>query len=125
MSRIGKKPVALPESVSCVIGEAEVEVKGPRGLLRTPLADGIDVAEERGVLTVTRAAEDKGHRARPGVVRSLLETAVIGVTQGFSKDLEIIGIGYRAAKEGKQVTFNLGFSHAKVYAEPDDVKIDI
>ena len=125
MSRIGKKPVQIPQGVSCSVARDRVDVKGPKGSLSTSLPDGIAVRQDGGTLVVERAREDKVHKARHGMVRSILHNSVAGVTSGWKRELEIVGIGYKANVEGTTVTFNLGFSHPKIYPIPDGIQIAI
>ena len=126
MSRIGKKPIAIPKGVTLKVSSERVEVKGPKGTLETVVPSGITVREEGENLLVERDHDDKTHRARHGMVRSLISNNVVGVTNGWKKDLEIVGIGYRAALEGDgNVAFNLGYSHVKNYPVPDGIQIAV
>jgi len=123
MSRVGKKPIPLPKGVKVQIGEA-LEVTGPKGKLNVPVASGVRVTEIGGELHVVRASDE--HAAAHGLTRALLANAVQGVSNGFTKDLEIVGIGYRADVKGKVATFTLGYSHPIEFLLPDgvDLKID-
>jgi large subunit ribosomal protein L6 len=123
MSRIGKKPIPLPSGVKVQIGE-ELEVTGPKGKLKVPIPEGIKVVQNSGKLEVQRASDD--HAALHGLTRALAANAVQGVSAGFTRELDIVGIGYRADVKGKLVTFTLGYSHPIEFLLPDgiDMKID-
>src|SRR5580698_1064526 len=111
MSRIGRMPVGVPSGVDVTIDGREVTVKGPKGTLRHTVAAPIDVAQSAGVLTVTRP-NDEGHvRALHGLSRTLIANMITGVTEGYSKRLEIVGVGYRVQARGQDLEFALGFSH--------------
>ncbi len=109
MSRIGRKPIPLPSGVKIALQNDRVEVQGPKGKLTVPLPHGITFEQKDGVLNALRATED--HRALHGLARALVANAVTGVTTGFKKDLDIVGVGYRAELKGKMVAFALGKSH--------------
>ena len=125
MSRIGKKPISVPAGVEVKCEENLVTVKGPKGTLSRQFSKelGIEIAD--GVVTVTRPTDDKEHRSLHGLTRTLIETMVEGVTNGYSKTLIIEGVGYRAAKKGKEVVMNLGYSHQVIVAETDSIKLDV
>ncbi len=123
MSRIGKKPVPLPEKVEVKIAENEIHVKGPKGELKMAVPEGIQVVNEKGTLLVQRSANR--YAAFHGLARSLLSNCVTGVSQGFQKDLEIVGIGYRAEIKGNVVTFSLGYSHLIEYVIPDGIQVAV
>ena len=125
MSRIGKQPVSIPAGVEVKNENNLVTVKGPKGELTRQFSTelGIEVAE--GVINVTRPSDDKRHRSLHGLTRTLIHNMVEGVTNGYSKTLEIEGVGYRAAKSGSKVTLNLGYSHPVVIEETDMIKIDV
>jgi len=110
VSRIGAKPIQVPTGVGLSIGDREVQVKGPKGSLTTPIPPGVEVREENGVVTTSLTGE-KGNRAYWGLARALLQNAVTGVSTGFTKELDIVGVGYRAKVEGREVEFLLGYSH--------------
>jgi large subunit ribosomal protein L6 len=116
MSRIGKEPVAIPGGVDIDLSGGVITVKGPKGTLTTPMNDGIDVAVEDGQVNVTRPNDEREARQLHGLYRTLVSNMVIGVTEGFSKTLDIVGVGYRAAMQGSGLRLQLGFSH--------DVNID-
>ena len=123
MSRIGKKPIPLPSGVKIQIGE-QLQVTGPKGTLTVPIPDGITIENAAGVLNIKRASDD--HAALHGLTRALAANAVQGVSAGFTRELDIVGIGYRADVKGKIATFTLGYSHPIEFLLPDgiDMKID-
>jgi large subunit ribosomal protein L6 len=123
MSRIGKKPIPLPQGVKVQIAAGAVEVQGPKGKMRVPLPHGIKFEQKDGVLNALRDTED--HRALHGLARALVANAVFGVTQGFRKDLDIVGVGYRAEVKGKIVVFNLGYSHQIQFPIPEGIQIAV
>ena len=124
MSRIGKKPVALPSGVTVTIEGQTVKVKGPKGELQTNLVEHVDVKQEGDEVVVSPRDDTKVARSTWGMSRTLIANMVIGVTEGFSKNLEISGVGYRAAIQGNGLQLNLGYSHDVVYPIPADVKIE-
>jgi len=111
MSRIGNKPIPVPKGVTITIDGQNVVVKGPKGTLEQSFRPEIGIAQQDGEIVVTRPAEDKLHRSLHGLTRTLIANMVSGVTDGFTKTLEISGVGYRVAKEGQALIFALGFSH--------------
>jgi large subunit ribosomal protein L6 len=125
MSRIGKLPIPIPKGVEVTVGDEVVKVKGPKGVLQVNLMPGISAGLEDGTLNITRADDENQTRSYHGLVRSLLANAVTGVSEGWSKELEIVGIGYRAESQGKTVVFNLGYSHPINFAVPDGIEIDV
>jgi len=125
MSRIGKKPIALPKGVSVKIATDAVEVQGPKGKLRQPLPPGIVFAQSDGTLVASLAREDATLKKFHGLARSLVANAVAGVTDGFKKELDIVGVGYRAELRGKQVHFALGYSHPVVFDIPTGIDITV
>jgi large subunit ribosomal protein L6 len=125
MSRVGRKPISLPKEVKVAIGDGALEVQGPKGKLTTPVPPGISFAQEKGELVCTRANDERQQRAFHGLARALAQNAVRGVTEGFSKELDIVGVGYKAAVEGAKVVFALGFSHPVVYPIPDGIKVAV
>jgi large subunit ribosomal protein L6 len=126
MSRVGLKPIALPSGVNVKVSETELEVKGPKGKLNTPVPPGISFSLKKGELVCKRSNDERQQRALHGLARALANNAVKGVTEGFSRDLDIVGVGYRALVEGKKVVFSLGFSHPVEFPIPEgiDVKVD-
>lgn len=120
MSRIGRLPIAIPSGVTVTISDENVvTVKGPKGQLVKPMHKDINVALENDHVVVTRNSEDKTHRALHGLTRALINNMVIGVTKGYEKNLELVGVGYRAALQGKKLVMNLGYSHP-VEVEPTE-----
>ena len=119
MSRVGKKPISIPSGVTVTINESEMEVKGPKGTLRTPIPKGVSFKQEDGTLTAERASDDVA--AFHGLARALANNAIVGVTEGFTKDLDIVGVGYKADVQGKKILFALGYSHPIDYPLPDGV----
>ena len=125
MSRIGRTPVAIPAGVDVTIKGREVSVKGPRGSLSLEVAAPIDVSQADGAITVTRPNDEGEIRALHGLSRSLIANMVTGVTAGFSKTLEIVGVGYRVQAKGKDLEFSLGFSHPVPVAAPDGITLRV
>jgi large subunit ribosomal protein L6 len=123
MSRIGRKPIPLPSGVKIALQSDRVEVQGPKGKLTVPLPNGITFEQKDGVLNALRATED--HRALHGLARALVANAVTGVTTGFKKDLDIVGVGYRAELKGKMVAFALGKSHPIEFHIPEGIQIAV
>jgi large subunit ribosomal protein L6 len=123
MSRIGKKPIPITKQVQVKIADTEIEVKGPKGQLSVEVPRGLSVAKKEDVLIAER--ENDSLAARHGLFRSLLANAVTGVTTGFQKDLEIVGIGYRADLKGKSVVFSLGFSHPVEFPVPPGIQVTV
>ena len=125
MSRIGRKPIPIPSGVKVALHEDRIEVEGPKGKLVTRLAKGVRIEKSDGELRAVPAEESKGLRPLWGLTRTLVANAVQGVSQGFSKQLDIVGIGYRAQVEGKKVLFSLGYSHPIEFEIPAGIEIDI
>jgi large subunit ribosomal protein L6 len=125
MSRIGKKPITIPKGVTVKIAADAVEVQGPKGKLRQPLPPGIVFAQENGSLVASLDREDPELNKFHGLARSLVANAVAGVTDGFKKELDIVGVGYRAELKGKQVHFALGYSHPVIYDIPNGIDIAV
>ena len=123
MSRIGRKPIQVPSGVEVKIDGHHITVKGPKGTLENDIHRDITVSLNNGVIEVTRPSDDKAHRSLHGLTRSLVNNMVTGVQNGFSKELEVNGVGYRAAKEGKNLVMNLGYSHQVVMSEIDGIHI--
>lgn len=126
MSRVGRLPVKIPDGVSVEVAADLVAVKGPKGTSSVPVPTAITVEEKDGALLVGRGDDDRQNRALHGLTRKLLENACVGVSTGFSRTLEISGVGYRADLKGDVIHFSLGFSHPILYQLPDGVtaKID-
>lgn len=125
MSRIGKKPIEIPAGVEVKVNGSEVAVKGPKGELKNTFNSKINIAVEGNEIIVTRPSEDKEHRSLHGLTRTLIANMVEGVTKGFSKELEVNGVGYRAVKQGKNLVMNLGFSHQVTVEEVPGITIEV
>jgi large subunit ribosomal protein L6 len=126
MSRIGRAPITIPAGVDVKVSDTNVvTVKGPKGTLETQLNPEIKVSVEAGVITLTRPTDLQKHRALHGLSRTLVANMVIGVTQGYKKELDVNGVGYRATKEGNKLVMNLGYSHQVIVEETNDIKIDV
>ena len=125
MSRIGRKPIQVPSGVEVKIDGQHITVKGPKGTLEHDFHKDMTVSFDNGVIEVTRPSDNKAHRSLHGLTRTLINNMVIGVQNGFSKELEVNGVGYRAAKEGKNLVMNLGYSHQVIMPEIDGIKIDV
>jgi len=125
MSRIGRQPISVPSGVEVSLSGATVLVKGPKGALSREVAEPIVVRQEDGVLMVERPNDERRSRALHGLTRSLVQNMVTGVTDGFSKELEIVGVGYRAALQGKSLQLALGFSHGVNVPAPDGITFEV
>ena len=126
MSRIGKMPISIPNGVDVTLGEGNlVTVKGPKGTLSQKLSEKMTIANDNGVITITRPNDEKENRALHGLTRTLINNMVVGVTEGYKKELDVNGVGYRVAKEGKKLTMNIGYSHPVVMEEIDGITIDV
>ena len=125
MSRIGKKPIVIPKGVTVKIAPDAVEVQGPKGKLRQPIPPGVLFAQDDGSLVAKLEHDDVQSKKFHGLARSLVANAVTGVTDGFKKELDIVGIGYRAELKGKQVHFALGYSHPIVFDIPAGIDIAV
>ena len=123
MSRIGKLPITIPAKVEVKVDRNTVHVKGPKGELHQKLSDGITVAIDGSTLTVERATEAKHHRSLHGLYRSLINNMVVGVSQGFVKQQELIGVGYKATNQGQLLDLVLGYSHYFIFEIPAEVKV--
>ena len=125
MSRIGRAPIAVPAGVDVKIDGQTVTVKGPKGTLTRTVNDSITVTLDNGVISVTRPDDQKENRSLHGLNRTLIANMVKGVSEGFSKELEINGIGYRAAKQGKDLVLNIGYSHSVIMPEIEGITVDV
>ncbi len=125
MSRIGKKPIVVPKGVTVKVVGGAVEVQGPKGKLKQPFPSGIDFELADGHLHAKRSTDDPSLGKFHGLARSLVANAVTGVTDGFKKELDIVGVGYRAELKGKQVIFALGYSHAVVFDIPAGIEVAV
>jgi large subunit ribosomal protein L6 len=120
MSRVGKKPITLPSGVNVTINNNELEVKGPKGVLKTPIPEGVEFRMEDGTLIAERADDDKA--ALHGLARALANNAIVGVTEGFTKQMDVVGVGYKADVQGKKIVFALGYSHPVEYPLPEGIE---
>jgi large subunit ribosomal protein L6 len=120
MSRIGKKPISIPQGVTVTINEGELEVKGAKGVLKTPIPEGVSFKQEDGSLMAERASNDQ--RALHGLARALANNAIVGVTEGFSKQMDIVGVGYKADVQGRKIVFALGYSHPIEFPLPEGIE---
>jgi len=125
MSRIGRKPVVVPDAVTVEIAPGNIAVKGPKGELRQTLSAEMKVEQEDGAVTVARPTNRGEHRALHGLTRSLIANMVEGVTEGFEKRLEIQGVGYRAALKGKKLELALGYSHPVAIDAPEGIDFEV
>ena len=126
MSRIGRMPITVPAGVEVNIAEGNViTVKGPKGTLTQTMRPEMIIKQEGNVLTVARPSEDKLHKSLHGLTRSLVNDMVVGVTEGFKKELEINGVGYKASKEGNKLVMNLGYSHLVTMEEIDGITVEV
>ena len=126
MSRIGRMPITVPAGVTVNVADGNVvTVKGPKGELTRALRAEMIIKQEGNTITVTRPSDDKLHRSLHGLTRTLLNNMIIGVTDGFKKELDVNGVGYRVAKEGKNLVMNLGFSHQVIVPEIEGITIDV
>lgn len=126
MSRIGKLPISIPSGVTITVGDDNaVTVKGPKGELSEKLSPEMELTMEDGVLTVKRPSDDKRHRALHGLTRTLINNMVVGVTSGFQKKLEIVGVGYRAQMQGTTLVVNVGYSHPVEFPAPEGIAFEV
>lgn len=125
MSRIGKKPIIIPAGAEVKVEGNRVFVKGPKGNLEREFDFGLTIASDDGIVTVTRPNDEQKFRALHGLTRTLISNMVQGVTVGYSKELEINGVGYRAMMQGTQLVMNLGYSHQVIYKPADGIKIEV
>ncbi|HTH37351.1 MAG TPA: 50S ribosomal protein L6 [Pyrinomonadaceae bacterium] len=120
MSRVGKKPITIPAGVTVSISDTALEVKGPKGTLSTPVPNGVKFKQEEGALVAERSGDDLA--AFHGLARALANNAVVGVTEGFKIELDLVGVGYKADVQGKKIVFALGYSHPIEYPLPDGIE---
>jgi len=125
MSRVGRKPITIPDKVKVSINDRHVAVEGPKGKLALDVEPPIDVAVEGTEILVSRPNDARRNRALHGLTRALVANLVHGVSEGFEKKLEIQGVGYRAAKQGKALNFQLGYSHPIVFDPPAGIELDV
>ena len=124
MSRIGKAPIALPAGVTVTVKDHVVTVKGPKGELSQAINPDIDVKVEDNHVVVTRPSDDREHRAQHGLYRALIHNMVVGVSEGYKKEMELVGVGYRATSTGQVLELALGFSHAIYIKLPKEIKVE-
>ena len=124
MSRIGRKPINIPAGVEVKVDGSCVTVKGPKGTLTQKFQPSMNIAVEGAEIVVTRPNDDKENRSLHGLTRTLIHNMIVGVTEGFKKELEVNGVGYRVQKQGTNLVMNLGFSHQVIVPETDEIKID-
>ena len=126
MSRIGRSPITIPAGVDVKVTDANfVTVKGPKGTLEQPISPEIEIKMEGATINLTRPTDAPRHRSLHGLSRTLINNMLIGVTDGFKKELDINGVGYRATKEGKKLVMNLGYSHQVIIDEIDGISVDV
>lgn len=125
MSRIGNKPIDVPAGVEVKLNGNHISVKGPKGTLERDIRPELSVTLDNNVITVTRPNDLKLNKSLHGLSRTLVANMIEGVSNGFKKELEINGVGYRAAKQGNDLVMNLGYSHQVIMSETDDIKIDV
>ena len=126
MSRIGKKPIEVPENVTVTItADNHVTVKGPKGELTNTFNADIKIEQEGNIITLTRPSDSKQHRSIHGTTRSLLDNMVTGVSKGFERTLELVGVGYRAQLQGKKLVLNVGYSHPVEFTPEDGVEVEV
>ena len=125
MSRIGKKPIEIPAGVEVKIDGNVVTVKGPKGTLSGEFSPAITIAQEGNEIIVTRPSDEAEHRSLHGLTRTLVANMVTGVTEGYKKELEVNGVGYRAAKQGKDLVLSLGYSHQVIMPEIEGISIEV
>ncbi len=125
MSRIGKEPITIPGGVKVVVEDGVFCAEGPKGKVSQALVPEVSVETNDGVINVLRTGESRSHRARHGLMRALLANAVKGVADGWSKELEINGVGYKAESRGREIHMALGYSHPVVYAVPDGIEAEV
>ena len=125
MSRIGKKPIPIPKGVTVQIGADTIDVKGPKGAIRTPFPPGITFVVDDGQIVAKTVRDERALGKFHGLGRSLVANAVKGVTEGFTRDLDIVGVGFKAALEGKDLVMALGYSHPVRYSVPEGIKVAV
>ena len=126
MSRIGKLPISVPGGVTITVDDGNtVTVKGPKGTLTEKISPDMMIEQDNGVLHVKRPIDDKQHRALHGLTRSLIHNMVVGVTEGFAKNLEIEGVGYRAQLQGSKLVLNMGYSHPVEFEAPEGISFEV
>ncbi len=124
MSRIGKAPIAIPAGVTVTVSGDTVNVKGPKGTLTQKVNPDLDIKVENNEVVLTRPTDDREHRAQHGLYRALIHNMVVGVSEGYRKEMELVGVGYRAAATGQVLELSLGYSHAIYLKLPPEVKVE-
>ncbi|MGN0452355.1 MAG: 50S ribosomal protein L6 [Ruminococcus sp.] len=125
MSRIGRKPINIPAGVEAKFENGVITVKGPKGTLTQKIHPNMDVTIDGAVITVARPNDEKENRALHGLTRTLISNMVVGVSEGFKKELEVNGVGYRVQKQGKDLVMNLGYSHQVIMSDNEDITIEV
>lgn len=125
MSRIGKLPIKVPAGVDCKLEGSQLKVKGPKGELIRHVPDGVKVEIQPGVVSVNRLSDQRSHRALHGLIRTLVNNMVVGVTEGYAKKLSIVGVGFKVESKGKDLTMQLGFSHPVFFKAPDGIQFEV
>ena len=125
MSRIGRQPIDIPNGIEVKIDGINVKVKGPKGSLESNFHEDMKISLKDNQVVVERPSDDKKHRSLHGLTRTLISNMIKGVTTGYSKELEINGVGYRAAKQGNNLVMNIGYSHQVIVPEVDGIKIEV
>jgi large subunit ribosomal protein L6 len=125
MSRVGRKIITVPKGVTVQVSATSLRIQGPKGKLETPVPPGISFVLKDSELACQRASDEREQRAFHGMARALAQNAIKGVTEGFSKDLDIVGVGYKAAVEGNKVVFSLGYSHPVEFSIPEGIKVAV
>lgn len=125
MSRIGRKPINIPAGVDVKLSDGVITVKGSKGTLTQKIHPNMDVKVKDSVITVTRPDDDKSNRSLHGLTRTLISNMIEGVTNGYKKELDVNGVGYRVQKQGKNLVMNLGFSHQVIMSDNEDITIEV
>jgi large subunit ribosomal protein L6 len=125
MSRVGRKVIVVPKEVKVGVSDRTLSIQGPKGKLQTPVPPGISFALKDGELTCLRSNDERQQRAFHGLARALAMNAIRGVTEGFSKELDIVGVGFKATVEGSRVVFSLGYSHPVIFPIPEGIKVAV
>jgi len=125
MSRIGRKPVVVPAGVEVTVNGNVVTVKGPKGRLEQEISKNLTVEVKEGEVVVTRPSDNRDDRSQHGLARTLINNMIIGVTQGFEKKLQLIGVGYKAEKKGNKLVMNLGYSHPVEMEDPEGITTEV
>lgn len=125
MSRIGNAPIKLPQGVDIEAAGDRIKVKGPLGTIESPLPMGIKVSKDAGIVKLSRENDEMALRQKHGMARAILNNCVQGVSKGWEKKLELVGVGFRAQQKGQEITFSLGFSHEVKYLVPKEIKVQV